>query len=290
VRFYAYNPPPPLSERVDFFWLIDGGQVPRKERILPSGTTELVMNLHDDEVRIHDSMQLEKYTRLSGAVVSGPYSRVFVCDAIQHRSMLGVHFRPGGAFAFLGAAANDLADTHVNLEDLWGRFARDLREQVCAAKTPWRRFQIVERALIARLGRSPKHHIGVQIALQLFGPAGTGASVRDVARDIGLSQRRLIQVFTTEVGLTPKLLCRLLRFQGVRTQVETMGGQRFVNAERNASRWAIDWAALACGSGYYDQSHLINDFQEFSGLSPIEYLHRCQHAPLRKDNHVPLRT
>ena len=103
--YLTYAPGPPISEFVDYFWLFEGGQTARKERIVPSGTIELVINLHDDEVRIYDREQPEKQKRFSGAVLSGTYSSIFVIDAMQHESMLGVHFKPGGAFPFLGALA-----------------------------------------------------------------------------------------------------------------------------------------------------------------------------------------
>ena len=110
-------PGPPLNEFVDYFWLFDGGHTPRKERIVPSGTSELVINLRDDEIRIHHPAH-SKHTRLSGAVLSGPYSSILVVDAMQHESMLGVHFKPGRAFPFLGTLASELTDAHADLADL----------------------------------------------------------------------------------------------------------------------------------------------------------------------------
>jgi transcriptional regulator GlxA family with amidase domain len=67
-------------------------------------------------------------------------------------------------------------------------------------------------------------------------------------------------VFTAQVGLTPKQFCRVLRFQHVR---------QFVHQAST-----LNWAQLALACGYCDQSHLIRDFQEFSGLRPTEYLGR----------------
>ncbi len=122
----SYRPGPALSDFVDCFWLVADAQAPRKERILPSGTLELVINLRANEVRIYEPMKLERYRKFSGAVMSGTYSSAFACDAMQHESMLSVHFKPGGAFPFLGAQANELAETHADLTDLWGRSALDM--------------------------------------------------------------------------------------------------------------------------------------------------------------------
>ncbi len=272
--YLTYAPGPPISEFVDYFWLFEGGQTARKERIVPSGTIELVINLRDDEVRIHDREQPEKHRRFSGAVLSGTYSSIFVVDAMQHESMLGVHFKPGGAFPFLGALASELTDAHADLADLWGQSALELRERLCTVSTHRKQFQVMEEVLTCRLRRSKKGHPAVPIALHLLGPTGTGASVRDVAREIGICQRRFSQVFAAQVGLPPKLFSRILRFQRARALADQIN--------------RLDWAQLASTCGYFDQSHLINDFQEFSGLSPTEYLRRHQPDGRLKSNHVPI--
>jgi AraC-like DNA-binding protein len=211
----------------------------------------------------------------SGAVLSGTYSRVFVCDATQHESMVGVHFRPGGAVPFLEQAANDFADTHADLGDLWGRSAAVLRERLCEGARPQERFRILEAFLMRRLHRhASKRHRAVAAALNMFGAAGTGAAVRDAAREVGLCERRFIQVFHTHVGVTPKLFCRLLRFQRARAL-----------AQRVAT---VDWSQLASACGYFDQSHLIRDFQEFSSSSPTAYLRQVRNEDWLKDGHLAL--
>lgn len=286
--YLQYHPKPPLSEFVDYFWLFAGGQTSRKERILPSGTFELVSNLRDDEVRIYNPVQPERSKRFSGAVMSGTYSSVFICDARQHESMLGVHFKPGGAFQFLGAPASELCDAHADLEALWGRSALELRERLCAASTPPNRFRVVEEVLLSRLCRSPKPHRAIQIALDMIGPAGIDTRVRDVARETGLCQRRFIQLFKAQVGLTPKLFFRLLRFQRARSLAEQIKTFSLNRAQGTRETSTMDWAQLSLTCGYYDQSHLVNDFHEFSGLSPTEYVRQHQPDGRLKDNHVPL--
>ena len=223
--------------------MLSGAQAARKERILPSGTFELVINLRENAMRIYDAERPEEYRRFSGAILSGPYSRAFVCDANQHESLVGVHFRPGGAFPFLDAAASELADRHVNLADLLGPSAAELRERLCEEARPRQRFRILESCLIERLLHGPSaRHPALPAALNLFGPAGTGGSVREITRTIGLSERRFIQVFRTEVGTPPKLFCRLLRFQHARALAQ-------------ASR-SVSWPELAADCGYFDQAHL----------------------------------
>jgi AraC-like DNA-binding protein len=274
----SYAPAPPLLDFVEDIWLYDG-YTPQhsRERILPSGTVELVVNLREDELRIYGAAQPERCSRFSGALVSGAYGGFFVSDSAEEASIMGVHFRPGGAFPFLGLPAGELADAHVDLETLWGRTVVELRERLCAAATPAERFHLLEKALVSILYRPPEHHYAVPAALAAFGQ-DAHVTVRDVARRMGLSERRFIQVFTAETGMTPKLFCRVQRFQRARAMARQVASP--------------DWARLAVDCGYFDQSHLIRDFRTFSGFSPAEYLrHRDslrrlgQHV---KRNHLPL--
>lgn len=279
MLFLTYTPVLPLLDFVDDFWLYDGYTQPHfKERILPSGTIELVINLRDDELRIYDAAHPNLYKRFPGMLVSGAYGGFFVIDTAEEASIMGVHFKPGGAFPFLGLPAGELADTHVDLETLWGRSAVELRERLCGATTPLERFRLLEEALLDHLFRPLEHHYAVPTALDAFGQMDVRATVRDVARHIGLSQRRFIQVFTEEVGLTPKLFSRVQRFH------------RALALVRHAT--APDWAQLAVNCGYFDQSHLIRDFLMFSGFSPMDYLRHQNHLREQcvhiKRNHLPL--
>jgi hypothetical protein len=115
--------------------------------ILPSGTIELVVNLKNDEIHIHDPEQPDQFKMFSGAVFSGTYERSFICNAQQHEAILGVHFKAGGAFPFLGAEASELNNAHANLLDLWGRSGVELRERLCTVSTPKDRFSIMDATL-----------------------------------------------------------------------------------------------------------------------------------------------
>lgn len=101
-------------------------------------------------------------------MVSGTYTGAFVIDARQHASVVGVDFRPGGAFPFLGPTVSELADTHIDLETLWGPAARQLCERLCTAREPTERFRLLEKALIAHMFRPMEHHYAVLFALSVF--------------------------------------------------------------------------------------------------------------------------
>ena len=248
-------PTPPLAEFIERFWYSSDAPAHQKVRIMPSGTMELVFNLDEDELGIYDTEQPGSYKSFSGAFFSGAYARSLFVDTREH--VMGVHFKPGGAFRFLGVPASELVDIHVDLEALWGRPTQDLREQLCAAAGPAKRFRVLERALVARLKNTLEEHRAVRAALDIFGRDAGEARTRDLAAHLGLSQRHFIKVFSKQVGVTPKLFGRVQRFQ------------RAADLTRSSS--TPDWADIAAACGYFDQSHLIHDFQTLSGLSPTEF-------------------
>lgn len=251
MQYRTYVPGPPLTELVAYMWALR--DVPRhsQERIVPSGTLELVVNLNEDRLRIYDPFA-KTWRRYSGAVVSGAYRQFFVIDTCDHASIVGVHFKPGGAWAFLGVPPGEIADQHVDLELLWGRPALELRERLCAAASAAERFELLEDALRSRLPKSRRGHQAVPVALARL--ARPGVTVGEVAAGVQLSRRRFIEVFTAEVGMTPKRMSRVLRFQRANALARCLD--------------APDWGQLARDCGYFDQSHLIRDVSEFAGTSP----------------------
>ena len=89
--YRSYTPSAPLSDFVERFWQCSDTPSHHRERILPSGTIELVINLREDEIRIYDPSRSDRCTRFSGAVVSGPYKGCFLIDPLQHAAIMGVH-------------------------------------------------------------------------------------------------------------------------------------------------------------------------------------------------------
>lgn len=252
MQYLTYRPGPPLADYVAYLWLLRDAPAHTTERIVPSGTLELVVNLQNDALHIQNPCSIA-WQRYSGTVISGAYRRYFVIDTRDHASIVGVHFRPGGAMPFVGVSPGDLADRHVDLEALWGRSAIDLREQLTSAGTPQRKFAVLERALRSRLPEVHLGHTAVSIALNRL--ARPGVTVGEVADGVQLSRRRLIEVFTAEVGMSPKRLSRVLRLQRV-------------SALARRAVAPPDWSGLAIACGYFDQSHLIHDVTEFTGTSP----------------------
>lgn len=258
-----------LGELVDSIWLHD---VPvtgsGRERRLPTGRVELVVNLWEDRFSLCDGPG--GHEEYPGAIVAGPFARPYAIDVAQQSRVLGVVFKPGAARPLLGVPLHELADRHVALADVWGDGAVELRERVLEATGPRERLEEVERVLWRRLAGAVEvtHPLAVE-AIAWIARAPVRYGVAQLSDRLGWTPRRLQQVFRAEVGLTPRAFQRLARFRS------TLGGID------DAAE--VGWAAFALEHGYCDQSHLIREFREHTGLSPSAYL-RLRGPAL---NHVP---
>lgn len=269
--FTSLTPGGLTGEFVASIWLYEGVMpVRRAELRLPTGTVELLINLREDRFFLSDAGVRHAY---SGAVVAGPYRRAYVLDTAQQSHVLGVVFRPGGARPLVDAPLHELRDRHVALEDLWGASADRVREQVLAAPDALTRLRTLESALHDRLARSAEAaHPLAAAATAYLSAAPERHGVGQLGEHLGWTQRRVEQVFRTDVGLSPKAYQRLRRFRSALASID------------DAAR--LGWPAFATRHGYFDQAHLIRDFRAHCGLSPTAYLQR------RGDqlNHVPLPT
>ncbi len=256
MKFERYVPRGRLSRHVRFLWASEQpAQQHPQERLLPTGEMGLFIDVSD--------------TSSSRPILAGASSRPRVLNTAQSISMVGVSFAPGGASSLFRTPVSEIANLTVPLEELCGGSALALRAEILEAATNSVRFRVLERYLEALLAASDAPgHPAVRYAL------GERRSVRevrivDLVGRMGIGQRRFIESFRREVGLTPKLYQRVARFQRVLASLENHGD--------------VVWSDVASLHGYFDQAHLIHDFNTFAGVSPTVYL---RHRSSR--NHVAL--
>jgi AraC-like DNA-binding protein len=170
-------------------------------------------------------------------------------------------FRPGGARLFLGVAMHELGERALGLAELWGRDGgRRLQSELARARgSIAETIAAVESLLLSRVGRAEaglKRRSLVQAATRAF--EATGAEpprIRAVARQLGVGERTLRQLFVDEIGISPKRYVRIARIR----RVVARAGR-------------VDWARLAAECGFYDQAHLNGEFRELLGVTPRAFL------------------
>jgi AraC-like DNA-binding protein len=232
-------PPPALSDFVECFWTREPtiGESGR-HRVLPDGCSDVIFTLDG---------------RGAGATAVGTMTRPIVVADVSSRSYVGVRFRPGKATLFLGVPATDLTDIDVPLADLWSDAGGAIARFEDAANDR-ERIEIVSGVLLARLRRTSRASISVDEALRRIVASAGNLSIGSLASVIGVSRQHLAKCFAHEVGVSPKTFARVVRLRRALQRVREVPDP--------------DWAALALECGYYDQSHLISEFREITGLTP----------------------
>ena len=283
MLYLERTPHPALLPFVKMLWYArDPDAVHGHQRVLPAGHSQVVISLARDYLtdanHPTDSLQ-----HTAPAIFLGLYSRYQWIDAIDFAELIGIVFHPGGTLPFFPHPSHLFSDHETSLEDLWGASSRSLRDRLREAATPSAEFTLLEANLLLRLKQSGApfmtqsyrgigvpsqlcwlgqmggvlRHPLVDFALAAIDRSPHTATVASLTRSIGLSPRRLSQLFREQVGVSPKLYCRIQRFQ------------RAVQSLHRGED--LPWAELALACGYYDQSHFSNDFRAFSGINPTTY-------------------
>jgi AraC-like DNA-binding protein len=171
-----------------------------------------------------------------------------------------VHLTPLGARALFGLPMHELTNRVVELDDLLGRRGDDLVERLWELPGWKQRFALLEEAISAGCERGPRPDSELAWAWARMRSSGGQASVGGLAGELGWSHRRLIDRFREGIGLAPKTIGRVLRFERVSRMLQQVEEPRL--------------AEVALDCGYYDQAHLNRDFRQFAGTSPGQYLAR----------------
>jgi AraC-like DNA-binding protein len=173
---------------------------------------------------------------------------------------LQVNFTPLGAYRFFRTSMRSLSRRVLHLEDVLGADAGCFVSQLQQASSWERRFAMLDRVILARIGSSRAPSAGVGWAWRHIQTAGGNVDIGAFAREIGCSRKHLVALFHDEIGLPPKRVARIQRFRRVSKMLVSHRG--------------MSWAEMADRCGYCDQSHFNRDFREFAGCAPGELLRR----------------
>lgn len=249
MNYCEIKPQYPLSSFVECFWTLESDvPSPQPERILPDGCVELILNFgsqfsqHDDDKR---RLQPRSFLvgQMTGPILISPTGPV---------QLLGIRFHPGGTLPFLRVPLDEITDQVVDLGGLSSKLERDLLRVTAHVSSLADKTAAVEEFLTTQVLSAKNDSWLMMLAARIVDTGGL-VSVDQLATDAGISSRQLERRFLREVGLGPKLLGRIIRFQQV---------FRAVAQDHSA------WAAIAIECGYYDQAHLIRDFNHFARQTP----------------------
>jgi AraC-like DNA-binding protein len=255
MLYHERRPVPALGLFVECFWFAEGdGQSAPVESIVPDGCPELIVQV-GEPFRQWRPAGIERQPR---AFLIGEMTRALRVQPAGRVSTMGIRFRPAGLRAFLRTPLHELTDRTTPIEALWGRAACRFEAAVAEARDDAVRVRLAEAFLLGCLDNGPARDEAVEAVVGHILRERGQVRLTALGAVAGLSERQLERRFRTAVGVGPKALSRLVRFQEVLRRLGGGEGRPLVEV------------ALDCG--YFDQSHLVRDFRELAGAAPTQYL------------------
>jgi AraC-like DNA-binding protein len=188
---------------------------------------------------------------------AGMHAAPTIVHGASSWACIELRLTPLGAHRVFGVPMHELANRTVELEDLLPE-AGELTARLRGASSWAERFDLVEAFLSRRLADSVPPSQAVEWTWHRLRRTGGRASISELAAELGWSHRRLIAHFREQIGLAPKTVARVLRFD------------RAVAALGSSTSRGLAEIAFDCG--YFDQAHLNRDFRELAGTTPTVFL------------------
>lgn len=237
-------------------WQGEGRVTYARDRILPGGQSYLLVNLGPPQYLVAPGAD-ERRIPFDDAWFCGISERPIDTEAPHGSVVVGVELTTTGSAALWPWRQAEHANHIGPLEDLLGAGAAHLRERLLHTASAAGRLLLLEDWLLARCVTGRRIHPLVHWATQRLAESGGGVRTAVLARDAGCSRKHLVDLFSRQVGLPPKTLARVHRFR------KALGVSR--------SSPSPSWSEIAVACGYYDQAHLIHDFQQFAGMPPAAF-------------------
>jgi AraC-like DNA-binding protein len=258
MEYREWPPHPALRPFVRAYWALQGsGGGSPPQPVLPDGSSELVVHrLHAFHRHTAHGIALQPQRLLVGQMRAP-----VVLEAGGDADVVGIRFRAHGAFALLECPQDLSADDIPEVDALGLSWLSQATRRAQSADTSPAALRLLEEALLQRLPRRTRRvDPRVAAVVGAIERAAGDLRIEEAAAQAGTSRRHLERLFIEQVGLGPKTLARLRRFQFA--------------AARVVGEPAAALASVSGDSGYFDQSHMIRDFMTFAGTSPDDLRRR----------------
>lgn len=242
-NYREYSPGARLADAIECFWTSSGpsgGGGGICHRVLPDGCMDVLFDFSGPSGR-------------STAVI-GTMTQALLVRSRGAVDLLGVRFRPGGLAAFLACDAAELTDGRAELTSFWGASAAELWERLAESGMAGR-IRLLREFLEARA--SGPGDLFIQHCVRRIEAVHGDLRMAQIEKSTGLTLRQIERKFSRQLGISPKMFARVVRFGAVTA------------AAKRAP--APDWGRIAADLGFADQPHLTREFKAFAGLTPVGY-------------------
>ncbi|NDI34192.1 helix-turn-helix domain-containing protein [Chengkuizengella sediminis] len=256
--FISYTPKYPISLYIDCLWRVKGQTATGKEKILPTEHMELIINFGGFHKAMVEPSKPMNFQINKEAWIVGLHTQHLLVESLGDSNMIGIRFKPGGGSAFFNFSMKELESKIIDMSLIWSSFVKEARERVYEEEDINKQFIILEELLLKKLKDNEDRFKIIVPALYKINKMQIDTTIQSISKEIGVSQKHLIQKFNENIGLTPNKLMRVLRFHQVLNTIDPSKD--------------VSWLEIALTNHYYDQAHFNKDFLAFTGMSPTEYI------------------
>jgi AraC-like DNA-binding protein len=263
MRYVECEPLPALAPFLERVWTLEGHAemlAGEPQVVLPDGRTELIFHFGDPFERIDSSRNGNTTTLQPRLLFAGQLTSQLVLQPTGRIGVLGLRFHPFGAAGLFSCPQDQLAGTTAALEALSIPAAQELGAIFGTTSTLAEAAVLAQHALVSLIDHRRIDSRVADAVREIEASHGL-ASIDRVAMRVGMTRRHMERQFRQIVGMTPKRLARIARFQRA---------VRFLEGDGDAGRPGGAITAAACG--YADQAHFIRDFRNLAGRAPTEHL------------------
>lgn len=266
MYYKQYIPSPPLQHVVEHYWhfVVELNQSLEQNFQTPllQGMTFNLKEMPEDLMFKGKSLKMDKPVYLFGQSLQPRVS-------ISNRNgidIIGVKFKPLGIHTITGINMEHIADMTINAEEIWGYEIQLLCESMYESLSTVEAIQKLDTYLIDKMNKQKvRNRVScVEHALQVIHCSNGNIDVKNLQLETYTSRKSLERAFINQIGILPKLYSRISRYNNAKESIEKSN--------------TINWQNIIYKNGYYDQSHFINEFKEFSGKTPSEYIMSLRQA------------
>lgn len=261
MYYREITPRPELRTYIKCFWILEDplNSASSVERIVPDGRMELIFHYGSPFERVND----ESASVQAPGIVTGQIRKPLLIRPTGPIGMLAVRFFPFGFSSLFTIPSNELAHSLHSIDGVLGKRGLELQERVLGASTNNQRIQILENFFLELLAERGDYEFRIhRVTRKIYELRGV-FRIEDLAQEFNISARQIERLFQQKVGLSPNVFGRLIRFQSA--------------VAMKVNDLTLSLTDLSHEAGYYDQSHFIKDFRDFSGLSPRQYFLEVHH-------------
>jgi AraC-like DNA-binding protein len=233
----------------------------------PKTAMSMVFNLNDP-FKLFTNGQFTHFIDYKKYWVAGLQTRPTYVESYGESKMIVVQFRTLGAYVFLNQPLRDFTNHYIDIDHIFNHEAEDTWEQLKETTTVNEKFLITENFLYRKLLTNKIPNEKLLSSIDLLFKTATHLSIETICRQHQISRKHLNFLFLEYLGISPKMLSSLNRFQSILQTISRSGPGKLTS--------------LAYELDFFDQAHFSNNFKRFTGLTPNDYIKNVEIKPTLK--------